>query len=821
MKSDGSIIIDTKILDDGMEKGFEQLQDEMASVGITARKVGEQIEMAFSDIDVSKPIANAANQIRSLESQLTTVTAELAEAVAADDNKAAERLGDRQVAIYEKLEQARRRLAMEITAAANKEAAAEEKAARRAARAKEREAQKQLRKATKPIRRFNTRLREIATGALVFNLISAGLRKVTDYFGTALMANDQFAKSVKRLEGSLKTTLQPVLEAITPVLIKIVDWVNVAVQAIGRLFASLSGKTYAQIQKNAEALDKETDAINGTGAAAKKAQKWLASFDEINQAVKDNTATGTSGETVFEEIEMPEKVTSFLDELAIRFRDIFFEWENLNGEQIAQKLLTGLSAVAGGVIGFVLGGPGGALLGMTIGAGLGVVLSTIVFDGDGKLSNAEIAGMLIPVLGAILGGVIGFSLGGPGGALIGASIGLGISFAVLGVVFDDIKKAFGDVNFSVSEMAQEMGSTIWTALTNIAGYFKNLRKSGTEDMSALSNAAEKEAASLGNAYNHKFGMMGVVFDALVQKIMDGSLTMAMSTEKDFIDPATVSFGDLFSWIGAGFKKMTAMIAGEWKADAASTEKDFAAPSQNTLGRFFDWLDKTMGITAEDVVASWEVAARGTEYGYIIPTRQDFEELGKVISNRMDAARKSIQEDFGGLAGWFKSKVIDPIGDFFEGLGESIEKIFKSALDGIEKTIDKLSSKLKKTESSASSSSSSKTSGAAVASYAAASFPVAEIPQLAKGAVIPPNNKFLAVLGDQRSGTNVEAPLATIQEAVALVMEDMMRSNMAGQEATITVLQQILEAVLGIELDGETLSNAVNNYNRKMAIVRGG
>lgn len=43
-----------------------------------------------------------------------------------------------------------------------------------------------------------------------------------------------------------------------------------------------------------------------------------------------------------------------------------------------------------------------------------------------------------------------------------------------------------------------------------------------------------------------------------------------------------------------------------------------------------------------------------------------------------------------------------------------------------------------------------------------------IPQLAQGAVIPPNRKFLAVLGDQTSGTNVEAPLDTIKQAVAEV-----------------------------------------------------
>ena len=44
-----------------------------------------------------------------------------------------------------------------------------------------------------------------------------------------------------------------------------------------------------------------------------------------------------------------------------------------------------------------------------------------------------------------------------------------------------------------------------------------------------------------------------------------------------------------------------------------------------------------------------------------------------------------------------------------------------------------------------------------------------IPYLAQGAVIPPNREFMAVLGDQKQGTNIEAPLETIKQALAEVM----------------------------------------------------
>ena len=75
----------------------------------------------------------------------------------------------------------------------------------------------------------------------------------------------------------------------------------------------------------------------------------------------------------------------------------------------------------------------------------------------------------------------------------------------------------------------------------------------------------------------------------------------------------------------------------------------------------------------------------------------------------------------------------------------------------------------------------------------------QIPYLAQGAVIPANREFLAVLGDQNHGTNVEAPLDTIKQAVAEVMEDLQAGQMAGFEAVVSVLREILSAVYGIEL----------------------
>lgn len=72
----------------------------------------------------------------------------------------------------------------------------------------------------------------------------------------------------------------------------------------------------------------------------------------------------------------------------------------------------------------------------------------------------------------------------------------------------------------------------------------------------------------------------------------------------------------------------------------------------------------------------------------------------------------------------------------------------------------------------------------------------DIPALAQGAVIPPNREFLAMLGDQKSGTNIEAPLDTIKQALAEVMGNIQVENTGN-------------AVM--ELDGQTFARLITPY----------
>jgi phage-related protein len=60
--------------------------------------------------------------------------------------------------------------------------------------------------------------------------------------------------------------------------------------------------------------------------------------------------------------------------------------------------------------------------------------------------------------------------------------------------------------------------------------------------------------------------------------------------------------------------------------------------------------------------------------------------------------------------------------------------------------------------------------------------IGKIPHLASGAVIPPNQEFLAVLGDQRSGNNIEAPEGLIRKIV--------REESGGKSSTYRFVAQL-------------------------------
>jgi phage-related protein len=137
--------------------------------------------------------------------------------------------------------------------------------------------------------------------------------------------------------------------------------------------------------------------------------------------------------------------------------------------------------------------------------------------------------------------------------------------------------------------------------------------------------------------------------------------------------------------------------------------------------------------------------------------------------------KGIKGAFSKVTDWFKTtfqtawegvkKVFTTGGKVFEGMKEGILSVFKSVVNGliggINKVIkvpfDGINKALKAIKNV-------KIGPAKPFKGLISLIDVPEIPKLATGAVIEPNNPFLAMLGDQKNGVNIETPLSTMVDA---------------------------------------------------------
>lgn len=120
---------------------------------------------------------------------------------------------------------------------------------------------------------FGTRLKSIVSGALVFNLLSRGLRQMTDYLGNAIGSSKEMQNALANLKGAAATAAAPIIEALTPALTTLTNAAATAFSYVSRFASYLTGKSVSDMAKAAKAMQKASDT----------AKRSTASFDEIEK----------------------------------------------------------------------------------------------------------------------------------------------------------------------------------------------------------------------------------------------------------------------------------------------------------------------------------------------------------------------------------------------------------------------------------------------------------------------------------------------------------------------------------------------------------
>lgn len=215
--------------------------------------------------------------------------------------------------------------------------------------------------------------------------------------------------------------------------------------------------------------------------------------------------------------------------------------------------------------------------------------------------------------------------------------------------------------------------------------------------------------------------------------------------------------------------------------------------QNMITRALDWLDEKTG----------------GKFHWIIETIKSVVTSGfKYIKDVVGSVIKGIKDVFTGLiefiSGVFTGdwdRAWKGIKDVFEGIVNGIKGVFISVINLIIRALNWLIEKANKISFTVPDwvpGIGGKHVGINIGTIQ--EYPV---PHLAKGAVIPANREFLAVLGDQKRGTNIEAPADLIRQ---IVREEVKNSG-GGNHITI-----VLDSV-----NGKKIFDAVVKENN--AVVR--
>ena len=679
----------------------------------------------------------------------------------------------------------------------------------------------------------------------------------------------------KEFAGTVGTILMNTLLPAVQNLNKAMTWLNTVAQDVLETLSAVFGwdveanNATAVSDAIGTAVDNQnalTDAMNETAEAQ---ERQLMGFDKINK-LNDSGSSASSGASsvVGGSYEIPvdidtekvekkltdfqQKLKDFVSSLKITFNDVLFEWKELTGEQIAEKLLASLGAVVGGIIGFSIGGVPGAAIGASIGVGLSLVMSSLTFNHDGKLNVEEIISLIVMALGAVAGGVIGFSMGGAVGAAIGIAIGTSITFGMTEMSFD------GDGSLN----ADEIIGMIVSALCGIAG--------GVIGFVVGGPAGAVVGATLGMGLSMFINKID--WGALWNDISTG-FTNILKNIKTWFKDKKADLKTAWDGFTSGIKNKVVSIKGKftqkkseitdaWKEKISGVKEKVA----NLKGKFTQkkkditalWKDKVSGVKEkvanlkgkftqkkDAISASWSNLVSGVKEkladlkGRFTQTKEGistswnnlvsgvkektadislkFSQTKENIKSAAQERYNAITEVFSTISTWFKDKfseawqnvknVFSSGGEVFDGIKDGIlnglKTVINALIDGINDVIavpfNGINTALEKVKNVS-------IAGSQPFYDKISTITVPQIPKLATGTVVPANyGEFLAILGDNKREAEVVSPLSTIKKAVAEVIG-------VGGEQNIN---------LTVELDGEVVYRKIvkkNKQNTKMTGV---
>lgn len=589
-----------------------------------------------------------------------------------------------------------------------------------------------LNRAERYMDKFVTRVKGLMRRVFVFTVITAAFRSIKGWLGKVIKTNSEASASLSRLKGALLTLAQPLVDVIIPALTSLFDVLTKITTALAAVVSMMFGTTLDKSKESAEALNEETQALEDTDKAAKKASKSMASFDEINKLSESDAGSDDKDSESGPSFDFQSGATDG------QLRNILGLIESIGTALLAWKLSDTFLGSLKTAIGLMV-----ALQGA-------ILLIKNMFDAwQNGIDWSNFLGMLA------------------GAALLAA--GLALAFGKIGAAIGIIAAGIGLLVTGIHD-AIENGWNLQNLLTTIAGMI----------MSGLGVSV----------------LVGSWIPLIIAGIASALLALAVATGhgEELIEGfknIVSGFKDFFVGIFTGdisksIEGLGAVFGGIEKVVDALIEG-----LRDSILSFLSWVDEKTGFQFTDLI-SYVKSIVTSAFNWIL----DF--VSSSIVSIEDICRGLIEFISGVFsADW--GAAWEGIKDIARGFVQSVAAVFVGAVNliikGLNVLIDALNSiKINVPDWVPA------IGGKSWGGFNIPRIQEEQIPRLAKGAVIPPNREFMAVLGDQKSGTNIEAPTSEIEAAVARGIA----ASGGGSPQQITVI---------MELDRQQVGRVVYTLNK--------
>lgn len=373
----------------------------------------------------------------------------------------------------------------------------------------------------------------------------------------------------------------------------------------------------------------------------------------------------------------------------------------------------------------------------------------------------------------------------------------------------------------VSNFVDKVVGTVSNIVGKVVGFFKNLGKTIYGFIEPIIGFVVGVAERISKIFE---GII-IIFKALW-------ITISNWFMDSVVTPIVNAFIFLHGVITTALNKLWTDIKAVWSV----VKEFFNVYVVTPIITFFKVLWETVSTLFktlwEFIRPIWEAVAGFFETYVIEPIVSLFQKLYDIVVLWMSSLWENIKLIWVVVETWFKTFVITPLETAWENFKNNISTIFTTLWDGVKSgakaAINGIISGIEKGINGiidilntffslfnagvqfAASITGDKWAGIEL-------IPHVNIPRLAKGAVIPPNQEFMAILGDQKRGTNIEAPLDTIKQAVAEELAEQIEAMMAGFQA---VVDAINNKDTDVYIGDSAIGKAAERYTKKQSLVRG-